>query len=765
MADAASAATPSPASGAEDAAARRAVLVALGAVGAAALLAQAVLLRELLASFLGNELSLGFALAAWLALTAITSAMGGRVVRPAAARRALGAGLLGAPALLWLALWLTRLARPAGLLAGEEPGLFASLRGAFVALGPACALAGFGYALGAAALRRGRDATAETGPQAATTPISGAAATTASRAYVAETVGAALAGGVFHFLLAERLTAAWVMTLAGVLGAVGGAAVLWPRRRSAALLAGLAVLAAGAVIAPRLGAAVDRARFPGADLVATRPSRYGQLAVTARAGQRAFFHDGVLLFTTEDAEAAEERVHLPLLVHPAPRRLLLVGGGLGGGLAEALKHHPEAIDYVELDPGVIAFAQAHAGAAAIAPLADPRVHLHVGDGRDLLRQRAAAYDVILVALPEPQSAVLSRFYSRECYLAARRALRPGGLIAVSTAASDAALDGATARRNAVLWRTLGGVFPAVHAAPGAQAVVWASATPLPADPDLLARRLRERRLELRRVGPTWLLDRLLPLRVEDYLAAVRAAGARENRDFTPVAYFYGLTEALARSAPSAGRAALRLADASRAPWWLPGLALGAALLVALVRRRRGAPAFAALAVGAAGMALQLAVLLVFQAVRGHLYHAVGGLAAAFMVGLAAGGTLGPRLARHPRGLALACVGAAAVGALAPAVFAAAAAWPAAAGALVFLLAALVGGAVGASYGPAVAALAARGAGSRAAARVYALDLGGAALAALVATLVTIPLFGIVPTAFAAAALCAGAAVANLARGD
>ncbi|HEY3355209.1 MAG TPA: hypothetical protein VGQ83_18295, partial [Polyangia bacterium] len=667
MAGAASAATPSPASGPDAAAAARSVHLALAAAGAATLLAQATLLRELLAAFQGNELTLGLAFAAWLGLTAAASALGGRLARPpAAARRALGLVLVAAPALLWLALALVPLARPAGLLPGEEPGLLAGLRGALLALAPAAALAGLAFAFGAAALGsdrqqgvgesgsrilgwvalNAREQRSGTGPRAAASnpsltprllaslfnsssgsPDTAAdAARPATRAYLAETAGAALAGAVFHFALAGRAPAAWVMALGGVACAAAGAAVLARGRWWAALGATAAVAALAVPVGPRLGAAVDRARAAG-ELVAARPSRYGLLTVTAQGQQRAFFHDGVLLFTTEDAVAAEERVHLPLLLHPAPRRVLLVGGGLGGGLAEVLKHRPAAVDYVELDPAVFALAAAHAGAAA-APLGDPRVRLHAGDGRDLLRRATARWDVILVALPEPQSAVLSRYYSRECYADARRALAPGGLLAVSVAAADAYLDGPALRRNAVLWRTLRAVFPAVGVAPGAQALVWAAAAPVPADPALLARRLAERGLDLTHVGPTWLESRLMPLRVDDHVAAVTAAAGRENHDLRPVAYFYGLTEALARTSPRAARLALRLADAPAAPWALPAAALGIALVVALGRRRRGAPGLAAFAAGAAGMALQLCVLLAFQAVRGHLYHAVGGLAAA-----------------------------------------------------------------------------------------------------------------------------------------
>jgi spermidine synthase len=736
---------PLPASGPDSGPDDEVRLAAVVALGAGTLLAQVALLRELLVTFQGNELSLGCAFAAWLTLTAAGSAVAGRLVRsPERALQVLAGLLCAALVLLPASLFLTWVARPAGLLAGQEVGVLRSLPGALLSLAPASLLGGAAFALAVAVLPRTANETA---------------GSVATRVYIAETVGAAGAGVLFHFVLGERAGASSIVFVAAALLAAAGVMLLL-RRALWGAFAGLLVAGLTLPLAPGASAALERARFPGQEVVQSRPSRYGQLTVTRRAGQLAFYHDGVVLFTTEDQLTAEERVHLPLLLHPRPRRILLIGGAFGGGLAETLKHRPDLVEHVELDPALVEVARAHASPADLAALRDPRVRTHVTDGRDLLRREPGAWDVILLSLPDPQSALLSRFWSLECFRDARRALKPGGLLAVSVAASDSYLDGAPARKNAVLWRTLGAAFPHRGVAPGGRALLWAADRPVSADPVLLERRLEERHLQLEHVGPGWLLDRLMPLNVDEYLAAVGAAGGRVNTDFRPVAYLYGLLEGLQRSAPALARQALRVADAPRAPWLLLVLVVAPALAVALGRRGRGAPGLAAIACGASGMALQLTVLLTFQALRGHLYVAVGGLAAAFILGMAGGALLGTRLQARARGLALACGLATIVAAAAPALFAAAAAWPAASTVLLFALSAAVGAGTGATFAPAVALLARRRPAAAAAARIYAFDLAGAAAAALCATMVAVPLMGLYVTAWTAAALCAAASLAN-----
>ncbi len=713
---------------------RRAVTVAVAAAGFAALLAQVVLLRELLASSQGNELVLGIVLALWLLLVGLASALGGRMVRrPERAARWLGRLLLLAPLLLFASLWLTRWAGPSAL--GQTPSISVLVGVSVVALAPACLLGGLCFAWALAAL-----------------PGQGRAA----GLYAAETLGSAVAGALFHFLLADRLSSSWIVLLAGA-GCVAASLPLAFGRRWVGVTTGVAMVALSAIACPALSTALATARFPGEHVLALRPSRYGLLAVVERGGQRVFFHDGELLFTSEDEIAAEESTHLPLLLHPNPRRLLLVGGGLGGGLVEALKHEPDRIDYVEMDPGVFPLAHRFADEATRAALADPRVHAVAADARQWLRESVGRYDVIVINLPIPENALLARLLSRECFEDARRALAAGGILALATPGSDAYLDAGARQRHASLLAALDAVFPAVGVAPGGQTILWAAEKDVDARPTVLAARLGQRGLHLAQVGKTWLFDRLLPFHARDYRRAVATALPIENRDFRPVVYLFGLIETLQRFSQPVARSALVLARARWTPWVLLAAVLGGAAAFVGLRRGRPAPAFAVEASGAAGMALQLVLLLAFQALRGSLYHAMGGLIAGFMAGMGVGALVAGRFLGRPRVLARACAGAAGAGLLTVLALELGRAFPGWSATLIILATIVVGASVGAVYPVAVhvAKL------PNAASRLYAWDLAGASIAAAFVALVAIPLLGLAEVALLSAVLCAAAAVANL----
>ena len=142
--------------------------------------------------------------------------------------------------------------------------------------------------------------------------------------------------------------------------------------------------------------------------------------------------DGVVQLTERDEFFYHEMlVHVPMAVHPSPRRVLIVGGGDGGSLREALKHREvESATLVELDPQVIEVAKRFFPTLARG-YSDPRAEVIAMDGAELLRQRRNEFDVIIVDAPDPVGHARTLF-AADTFEAAAAALTPEGVFAAQT---------------------------------------------------------------------------------------------------------------------------------------------------------------------------------------------------------------------------------------------------------------------------------------------------------------------------------------------
>jgi spermidine synthase len=125
-----------------------------------------------------------------------------------------------------------------------------------------------------------------------------------------------------------------------------------------------------------------------------------------------------------------ERAHLSSLDN-----VLIIGAGSGSDVAIALAEGAKHIDAVEIDPRI---QQIGARRHPNHPYRDPRVSVHINDGRAFLEQTDATYDLILFALPDSLTLVSGQSSLRlESYLftvqameSARDHLKPGGAFAM-----------------------------------------------------------------------------------------------------------------------------------------------------------------------------------------------------------------------------------------------------------------------------------------------------------------------------------------------
>ena len=621
------------------------IRAALILIGVTAAIAQIVLLRELMVVFHGNEISIGLMLASWLFWTAVGSSIN-RSLRPAkaagtpAARYAVAARyeMAGIQTLVAAALPLTILAVRAskgllqtapGELLGPGPVLLTSLG----ALGPLCMLTGALFTAGSKVVGDDR-------PQKTMACPTGSV-------YLWEAVGWAGGGLAAGLWLAPYLSSMEIAFLVAALNLMAACGLTIARRplRYAAMAA-IAAAALWKGWPQRIETASQAWLWRGQRLVAARNSAYGSLAVVGTETSRSLYENGVALFTAPDPAAAEDAVHYALLEHPAPRSLLLIVGGVNGSVEQALRHPTlERVDYVELDPAILDLAREYFPTEWTALQADGRVHVHVTDGRLFVKSTASTFDVMVVNLPEPRTAQLNRFYTVEFFREAARKLTAGGLLSFQLPASEDYISAERGEYLRSIYGSLREAFPEVTYIPGETVHFFAArraGTLAPGADELLAR-LRARNLRTSYVSEYFLPFRMAPDRMADLDAQLRSAAPTPiNRDFAPVAYYFDV--ALWSSQFSQGYRRFFQAMAG-VGFGTVAVALGAALLTLAAAgrgRARFVAGFATASMGFTSIALEMLVLLAFQAVYGSVYRQLAVVIAAFMAGMALGTWLGMR---------------------------------------------------------------------------------------------------------------------------
>jgi spermidine synthase len=694
----------------------------LAAAGALSMVAQVVILRELVAALYGVELLYVISLGFWLVGTASGAIFGRRAPGTAATGMA---GCLALGGLVPAAVMAIRTVGPtAGAVTGAYLPFPAQLAWIAAATIPPAAICGALFPV----LAR----------------LAGTQGRSVGRSYAIESAGAGIGGAGVTLALGVGASTFQVALAAPAVGlaAVVLAAPRWPRRRRLALAS--LVVAAAAVSATRAGPwdlALLRRMYPA--LVDATDTPYARVVIVRRDSQMAVFENGALAFDTEGT-SAEAFADLAAVQHPRPRRALVIGGG-AEGVPDALAGHGiPFIRDLETDRRAYQLVRRYTAHAAGPAEPKPGVSVRFEEPRRYL-EGAEPYDLILVATGEPASGAASRFYTREFFAQCARRLTPGGVIAVRLTAAENVWPLPLARRTASIFAALQQEFRSIELVAGATLYLFASNVPLSSDPDVLAGRLADRGVRPRLITPPYLRYVYTNDRRDEVARLLRATAVDgPNRDAAPVCYQYAAMTWLSKFYPGLAVAPGGEARVPTPARW-GGLAILAVGLIAWVRRRntRRAAAFL-LGVGFIGMVLETALLLRFQIANGIVYQQIGWLLACAMAGMAAGGyAAGGQESAAAQATALRGGPAVGLPALAAAIasFAAIVWLPQAAGlAGTSVLIALAGAAVGVSF-----ALAARlwpdDAGGAAAA-LYAADVAGGALGAVAATLVLVPAVGL-----------------------
>jgi spermidine synthase len=167
---------------------------------------------------------------------------------------------------------------------------------------------------------------------------------------------------------------------------------------------------------------------PGAKVAVQKEGMMASVAVLEdQGGNRTLRINNRFQMGGTGAAAAEYRhAHIPLLLHPNPKRALVLGLGTGISLGGTSFHPNLMTDGVELLPEVIEvlpeFERFNFG-----PARNPKMRVHAADARRFVRATTNRYDVIVSDLFHPAMDGAGALYTVEHFQAIRQRLESGGL--------------------------------------------------------------------------------------------------------------------------------------------------------------------------------------------------------------------------------------------------------------------------------------------------------------------------------------------------
>lgn len=145
------------------------------------------------------------------------------------------------------------------------------------------------------------------------------------------------------------------------------------------------------------------------------------------------------------------------VLHPLPKRALVIGLGTGSTAGWLAKVPSLArVDVAELEPKILDVAR-ECGPVNRDVMSNPKVHMALGDARELLLTTRERYEIIFSEPSNPYRAGISNLFTADYYRSVRDRLTPGGLFLQWVQAYD--IDATTV---ATIYATLGSVYPAIE---------------------------------------------------------------------------------------------------------------------------------------------------------------------------------------------------------------------------------------------------------------------------------------------------------------
>jgi len=593
-------------------------------IGSSGIAAQVLLLRELLVSFYGNELTLGIILANWIIAEALGVFIVGKFIDRVKNKTSVFVILqIIFSTLLPFSIYLSRTFKTlSGIPFGEGVGLYIILCLSFLIILPVSFCHGGLFSCACKIY------------------------SSIGKVYTWETIGTIFGGIILTYLFIPHLNSFQIVFIISVANLI---ICLFFFKSITKIIKYIVLFLISMTILFSLEGGINyinklsiNKQWGPQEVLEYRNSIYGNIAVTKKEEQYTFFYNGIPVVTTPypDKQFVQEFGNLPLLFSKNPKDILVISAGAGGLINEILKHPVRKIDYAEPDPLIIKMLRQHSSALTQKELTDPRVNIINLDGRFFVRNTLNKYDVVLIGLSRPSDLTSNRIFTQEFFSLVRKRLNPDGIIALTLPGSLTYLSQELKNLNACILNGLKNIYGYVRIIPGDYNMFLASDSEdiLEVNPDLITQRISQHNIKTDILIPGYLDFRLNKQWVDWFQRSLIGATRKINQDLRPFAVYQMLVLWNKQFSPGVTYIFGVLGNLNLN--FLFALIIGITLVLFYVfsqrRSKKPAVVYSIATTGFFGMLTNLILIFGFQVFYGYLYYMIGILISIFMAGIALG---------------------------------------------------------------------------------------------------------------------------------
>ncbi len=371
---------------------------------------------------------------------------------------------------------------------------------------------------------------------------------------------------------------------------------------------------------------------------------------------------GSVIETLPDDSAAGRIAAIGLCQKPDSTKVLVIGSGLG--LCQQFLRLPQiqTVSWAHCDNEYVQMVDEVLSDEF--KIADNRLHQLKGDIRLSLAEKKQLYEIVILNLPDATSSTLNRYYTLEFYRQVKEALKPNGIFQVRVAGGENIMGTELVNLGASTKLTLEKVFSQLVVTPGEDTWFIASAPAsheqgLTGDPAILRDRFASIEQANRVFTPQALLSVYLPDRaaaaVKYYAGADLPEKLLINHDSRPLTHLYSLLLAAKQSGAPITKLIKYLALAGPLAFVVPVLLFIVLRVIYILRTaQQGYPqdalrhksgfdsSFLVFSAGWVSIGVVIVLMYLYQTRFGSLYLYIGVVSSMFMVGL----TIGAALTRH-----------------------------------------------------------------------------------------------------------------------